>query len=239
MSNILREEEDLRPIHFVVPIAAIFILLVGIFSIIYTILDCYTDAPGFEKDFANLFVSLFISLLSFPTFLLLVNLPFILTKIVESIGSLLFLISSLVSSVLFAFSSALNKSFFAVLSLVLSLFSTSYLSLNKLIKTAQIAGLNLSFFLSRTIIPMMNFLKKKAVFGRKSIHLIVLLKLFFPDEIVAEMKALHEKLSLEKKSSWYIRTKLFYEFITLIWALNVQIKIDNLHLPSKQRNVDD
>jgi hypothetical protein len=89
------------------------------------------------------------------------------------------------------------------------------------------------------IVAITTALINQVALNQKSIRRIVLLKLFFPDDIVAEMTAMREKLFLEKKSIWYVRAKLFYEFIRLLWALNVQIKIDNLYLPSKQRNVDD
>lgn len=65
------------------------------------------------------------------------------------------------------------------------------------------------------------------------------LMLFLPEDIALEVLKLRERLLLTRKSIWYVRIKITYEFIRLIWAIHVQIRIDNLRWPSKQRNVDD
>ena len=124
---------------------------------------------------------------------------------------------------------------------LVSLFSTiSFLLLfNLTFKLSNLIRSVLPDFPLENIVATITALTNQVFLNQKFICLIVLLKLFLPDDIVAEMTALGEKLFLEKKSIWHVRAKLFYEFIRLLWALNVQIKIDNLHLPSKQRNVDD
>jgi hypothetical protein len=64
----------------------------------------------------------------------------------------------------------------------------------------------------------------------ESVRLSVMLEQFFPEEVVADMIALYQRLSSGKKS------KLLFHLIPSIWALYVQIKIENLHLPSKPHN---
>jgi HEAT repeat protein len=55
--------------------------------------------------------------------------------------------------------------------------------------------------------------------------------LIFPEEIVAELIALKQRRQAENVSSRRIRRELAYEVILLLWAVHVQIRIDNLHLP--------
>jgi hypothetical protein len=62
---------------------------------------------------------------------------------------------------------------------------------------------------------------------------------YFPEEVVAEMIALHQRLLIEGKSHRYIQARIIYEFIELIWAFRILIPIDNLNHPSKNNRVDD
>jgi HEAT repeat protein len=55
--------------------------------------------------------------------------------------------------------------------------------------------------------------------------------LIFPEEIVAELVALKQRRQAENVSPKRIRRELAYEVILLLWAVHVQIRIDNLHLP--------
>ncbi len=55
--------------------------------------------------------------------------------------------------------------------------------------------------------------------------------LIFPEEIVAELIALKQRRQSENVSPRRIRRELAYEVILLLWAVHVQIRIDNLHLP--------
>jgi hypothetical protein len=55
--------------------------------------------------------------------------------------------------------------------------------------------------------------------------------LIFPEEIVAELIALKQRRQAENVSPKRIRRELAYEVILLLWAVHVQIRIDNLHLP--------
>lgn len=64
-------------------------------------------------------------------------------------------------------------------------------------------------------------------------------KYYFPEEVLAELAALEKKLTKEKKSTYLIRCLLLLQILTLIWAFGVQIKIDNLWLPNRDRRIDD
>jgi hypothetical protein len=55
--------------------------------------------------------------------------------------------------------------------------------------------------------------------------------LIFPEEIVAELVALKQRRQAENVSPKRIRRELAYEVILLLWAVHIQIRIDNLHLP--------
>jgi hypothetical protein len=58
---------------------------------------------------------------------------------------------------------------------------------------------------------------------------------YLPEELVAEMIALQQKLLIEGRSHRYIQARILYEFMGLIWALHVQIPIKNLNQPSKRK----
>jgi hypothetical protein len=55
--------------------------------------------------------------------------------------------------------------------------------------------------------------------------------LLFPEEVVAELIALKQRRQSEKVRKWKIRLELAYEIITLIWAFQIKIRIDDLKLP--------
>lgn len=61
----------------------------------------------------------------------------------------------------------------------------------------------------------------------------------FPEEVVAELNCLRERLTYENKSVLQIRCILFYEVLRLIWAFYIQIKIENLWLPPIDQKIDD
>jgi hypothetical protein len=72
----------------------------------------------------------------------------------------------------------------------------------------------------------------------KEITFLGHLKCYFSDEIVAELVALREKLTKEGKSTWVVKFTLFYQILTLVWGIYIQINIDNLTLPSSDRRID-
>ena len=55
--------------------------------------------------------------------------------------------------------------------------------------------------------------------------------LIFPEEVVAELIALKQRRQSEKVRRWQIRLELAYEIITLIWAFQIQIRIDDRTFP--------
>ena len=55
--------------------------------------------------------------------------------------------------------------------------------------------------------------------------------LLFPEEVVAELIALKQRRQSEKVAKWQIRLELAYEIITLVWAFQIQIRIDDRKLP--------
>jgi hypothetical protein len=73
----------------------------------------------------------------------------------------------------------------------------------------------------------------------KSITFSSYLKYYFPEEVVAEVIALHKRLVDDKKPGWLIRVKILRQLTTLIWAFYFQIKIDNLRSHFNNQNIDD
>jgi hypothetical protein len=63
------------------------------------------------------------------------------------------------------------------------------------------------------------------------------LNCYFPEEVVSDMTALHEKLTQEKRTNTEIFYRLLCEVIHSAWAFYIQIKIDNLQLPSDGRRI--
>lgn len=55
--------------------------------------------------------------------------------------------------------------------------------------------------------------------------------LLFPEEVVAELIALKQRRQSENVKLWKIRLELAYEILILIWAFQIQIRIDDLKLP--------
>jgi hypothetical protein len=55
--------------------------------------------------------------------------------------------------------------------------------------------------------------------------------LIFPEEIVAELIALKQRRQAEKVSPRRIRLELAYEVLLLLWAVHIQMRIDDIHLP--------
>lgn len=62
---------------------------------------------------------------------------------------------------------------------------------------------------------------------------------YLPEEVIGELGAFHKLLSDDQKSTVNIRSILFFKILESIWAFHVQIKLDNLSLPSKNRRIDD
>lgn len=63
--------------------------------------------------------------------------------------------------------------------------------------------------------------------------LMNLVKSITPEEAVADLAALRQRLKRSKKHFTYIQLRMAWEFLYLLWAVHIQIKIDNLWLPNK------
>ncbi|MEM9219416.1 MAG: hypothetical protein AAGD25_34420 [Cyanobacteria bacterium P01_F01_bin.150] len=66
-------------------------------------------------------------------------------------------------------------------------------------------------------------------------HLIA----FLPEECVAELSVLKQRMEMKKASIWYIRLRLLQEFLFLLWVFHIQVRIENLGLPPSDRSTDD
>ena len=58
-------------------------------------------------------------------------------------------------------------------------------------------------------------------------HLIA----FLPEECVAELGVLRQRMKKQKVSVWHIRLRLSQEFLILLWVFYIQVQIENLKLP--------
>lgn len=75
--------------------------------------------------------------------------------------------------------------------------------------------------------------------GSQSICEINQLKAFFPEECVAEIGVVYRRMKKANASPLAIRLRLMEEFMTLLWVFYIQIKLENLRLPSGDRTIDD
>lgn len=62
---------------------------------------------------------------------------------------------------------------------------------------------------------------------------------FLPEECVAEMGVVYRRMKKANASPSEIRLRLIEEFVTLLWVFYIQVKIENLRLPSGDRSIDD
>ena len=69
--------------------------------------------------------------------------------------------------------------------------------------------------------------------------LIGQLVLVLPEECVAELTALHQRLKKQQLPSWLIRFLLVQETLKLMWVIHIQIKFDNLWLPRQGNQVEE
>lgn len=62
---------------------------------------------------------------------------------------------------------------------------------------------------------------------------------FLPEDWVAELGALQRRMKKAKVLPWKIRLRLLEEFLTLLWVFYVQVRLENLGLPPRDRKTDD
>ncbi|MEM7063357.1 MAG: hypothetical protein AAF572_09355 [Cyanobacteria bacterium P01_B01_bin.77] len=69
----------------------------------------------------------------------------------------------------------------------------------------------------------------------RTAHLIA----FLPEECVAELGYLKQRLQQKNTSPWEIRKHLVHEFLTLFFACYIQVQLENFFLPSGDHTIDD
>ncbi|MHC5725738.1 MAG: hypothetical protein ACYTXY_16705, partial [Nostoc sp.] len=55
--------------------------------------------------------------------------------------------------------------------------------------------------------------------------------IFLPEECIVELEALHQQIKSEEDSIWVIRMIMLWTVLELLWALHIQINVENLWLP--------
>ena len=63
--------------------------------------------------------------------------------------------------------------------------------------------------------------------------------LVLPEEYVAELTILKQRMQAEQCPGGYIRLRLLQETVELLWAISIQGRWDNLRLPSDDRQIDE
>ena len=66
-------------------------------------------------------------------------------------------------------------------------------------------------------------------------HLVLVL----PEECVAELAALHQRLRKQRCPRWYVRFRMVQETLELMFGVYVQINLDNWGLPGQGNRIDD
>jgi PadR family transcriptional regulator, regulatory protein PadR len=67
----------------------------------------------------------------------------------------------------------------------------------------------------------------------RAVHLLL------PEEMIAELIALKRRRQDQKIPKWKLQLELTTEVLLLLWAIHIQIRLQNLSLPpSKKRNID-
>jgi hypothetical protein len=99
------------------------------------------------------------------------------------------------------------------------------------IRDAQwtLTGSALAAFLLLLMLTLFSFRELQKIIWQD--HLIC----YFPEEVVGELTALRHELTQANKSPLLVEITLLHVIFTLIWAVYIQINIDNLWLPSKDQ----
>jgi len=66
-------------------------------------------------------------------------------------------------------------------------------------------------------------------------HLVLIL----PEECVAELAALHQRLRKQQHPRWYVRFRMVQEVLELMFGVYVQVNLDNWGLPGWSNRIDD
>jgi len=62
---------------------------------------------------------------------------------------------------------------------------------------------------------------------------------FLPEEYIAELEALHQRMKSQQKPLWFIQLRMLQEVVELLWAFYIHIRIENLWLPGINKKIDD
>ena len=102
-------------------------------------------------------------------------------------------------------------------------------------RTVLTSGVLLASSLLILVALMLMLSKLQMSYGLASnSHLVA----FLPEECVAELGVLQRCMTKKNAPTWEIRLRLLQEFLILLWVFYVQVKFENLGLPS-DRSADD
>jgi len=64
-------------------------------------------------------------------------------------------------------------------------------------------------------------------------------QLFLPEECIADLEALHQRMKSQQQPLWFIQLRMLQEVVELLWAFHIHIRIENLWLPGKNDSIDE
>ncbi|NEQ68751.1 MAG: hypothetical protein F6K21_25270 [Symploca sp. SIO2D2] len=64
-------------------------------------------------------------------------------------------------------------------------------------------------------------------------------QLFLPEECIADLEALHQRMKSQQRPLWFIQLRMLQEVVELLWAFYIHINLENLWLPGKNDSVDE
>ena len=82
---------------------------------------------------------------------------------------------------------------------------------------------------------------QKSLKLKKQRHYAITSKLVYilPEECIAELQTLHQRMKSQQRPLWFIRLRMLQEIVELLWAFHVHIKLENLWLPGKNNKMDE
>ncbi|NEP11754.1 MAG: hypothetical protein F6K14_16385 [Symploca sp. SIO2C1] len=72
-----------------------------------------------------------------------------------------------------------------------------------------------------------------------SLTLISQLIVVFPEEYVAELGALYQRMKFQQRPLWLIQLRILEEVVELLWAFYIHINFENFWLPGKNNRIDE
>ncbi|NER52634.1 MAG: hypothetical protein F6J92_39545 [Symploca sp. SIO1A3] len=64
-------------------------------------------------------------------------------------------------------------------------------------------------------------------------------QLFLPEECIADLEALHQRMKSQQCPLWFIQLRMLQEIVELLWAFQIHIRIENFWLPGKSDSIDE